>query len=98
MVGPVLLDERFSGNAVRESIQHQRPVSDERNHSARYAGIILDHICLGYSLPLPQQLVKIGETNLPAINLDNLLDLLQRNPCPITLRVQQYSYPSNIEK
>src|SRR5207302_2164760 len=32
MIGPVLLDERFSRKPVRETVQHQWPVLDERNH------------------------------------------------------------------
>src|SRR5207253_4811111 len=82
MIGPVLLDERFSRKPVREPVQHQWPILDERNHPICHAGIILDHISLRYSLSLPHRLVKIGEDNLPAINLDNVHRLLQRNPSP----------------
>src|SRR5947209_1407149 len=87
MIRPVLLDERFSRNSVREPVQHQWPILDERDHHICHAGIILDHISLRYSLSLPHQLVKIGENNLPTINLYDLLDLLQRNPHSVTVRI-----------
>src|SRR6267143_76498 len=85
MIRPVFLNKRLPRNTMRKTIQHQRPVSDERDHPICHAQVILDHVSLRHSLSLPHRLVKIGEADLPAVNLDNLHRLLQRNPRLVTV-------------
>src|SRR5882762_6925214 len=87
MIRPVFLNKRLPRNTVRKTIQHQRSVSDERDHPISHAQVILDHVSLRHSLPLPHRLVKIGKADLPAVNLDNLHSLLQRNPHSVTRHV-----------
>src|SRR2546427_12162067 len=86
MIRPVLLDERFSRNSVREPVQHQWPILDEGNHPIRHAGIILDHVSLRYSFSLPHGLLKIGEKNPPSLNRHNIIKLSQRKPRSRTRR------------
>src|SRR5881397_1244050 len=82
MVGPVFLDERLVIDSVREPVQHQRSVLDERYHLGRDREIVLDQVGLCDSLFLPHQLLKIRENYPAPVKLNNLLRLLQSSPNP----------------
>src|SRR5204862_7763545 len=64
-------EEEFTAGAMRVALHHHRPIANVRQQDVGDVGVVLQQIAFGESGARPEDLAKVGQSNVFALDLQD---------------------------